>query len=102
MNKTEELLRKLRGHLAYAKQMKPYQVFTDENLKDLLKAKPKTLGELKQIKGFPEDGARVNKYGQAIVDIFNKADKIEDFTVHIDKDGDAVATTKTKKLNLFG
>lgn len=101
MSNAEELLRKLRGHLAYAKQMKPYQVFTDENLEELLKVKPKTLEELKGIKGFPEDGARVNKYGQSIVDIFNKTNQIVDFNISIDKDGDAVATTKTKKLDLF-
>ncbi|WP_394863480.1 HRDC domain-containing protein [Paraclostridium bifermentans] len=101
MTREEELLRKLRGHLAYSKQMKPYQVFNDENLNELLKVKPKTVEQLMTIKGFPEDGARVRKYGQAIVDIFVKEDKIEDFEVTIDKDGDAVAVTKTRKLSLF-
>lgn len=98
----EDLLRKLRGHLAHAKQMEPFKVFTDENLRELLKVKPKTLNELKGIKGFPENGARVSKYGQSIVDIFNKANMISGFSVSIDKEGEPVSKTLTTKKISFG
>lgn len=102
MTKEEELLRKLRGHLAHASQMEPYKVFTDENLNELLKVKPKTLDELKGIKGFPEKGARVSKYGQSIVDIFNKANSISGFDVSLDKEGEPVSKTLTTKKLSFG
>lgn len=101
MTKHEELLRKLRGHLAYAKQVKPYVIFKDEELKLILDIKPKTLASLATIKGFPKEGKRVEKWGQSIVDIFNKADKIEDFEVKLDKSGEPVAKTQLKRMNLF-
>lgn len=101
MPKTEVLLRKLRGHLAYAKQCEPFKIFRDVELEALLKAKPTTIEALARIKGFPKDGARVTKYGQSIIDCFIKADKIEDFEVKLDSTGDPVAKTVLKRMNLF-
>ena len=101
MKKTEELLRKLRGHLAYKKQVKPYVIFKDTELEEILKVEPKTLDELATIKGFPRTGARVTKWGQSIVDIFNKTDEVEDFEVTVDKDGDLVVNTVVKMMEMF-
>lgn len=101
MPNKEELLRKLRGHLAYSKQVKPYVIFKDEELEKLLKAEPKTLDELGKIKGFPREGKRVTGFGQSIVDIFTKTEQVEDFSVKLDKDGDPVSVTKLKRMSLF-
>lgn len=101
MASKEELLRKLRGHLAYSKQVKPYAIFKDEELDRLIKVEPKTLDELATIKGFPRQGKRVTGFGQSIVDIFTKTDQVEDFRVKLDKDGDPVSETKLKRMSLF-
>lgn len=100
MSKEELLLRKLRGRLAYSKQCKPYMIFRDVELTLLLNTKPKTKSELEKIKGFPSDGARVKNYGQAIVDIFNKADKIEDFKIDLNSEGEPTASA-LQKLSIF-
>lgn len=100
MSKEEFLLRKLRGRLAYSKQCKPYMIFRDTELKLLLDAKPKTKNELSKIKGFPSTGSRVRNYGQAIVDIFNQSDKIEDFKIDLNSEGEPVATA-LQKLSVF-
>lgn len=101
MTQQEELLRKLRGHLAYAKQVKPYVIFKDEELIAILDVKPKTLEELATIKGFPKEGKRLANWGQSIIDIFNKTDKIADFEVKLDKTGEPVSVVKLKRMNLF-
>jgi ribonuclease D len=101
MNKQEELLRKLRGHLAYKKGVEPYVIFKDSELYEVLYVKPKTLEDLAKIKGFPAKGKRVAGWGQAIVDIFTTPDAIEDFDVKLDSSGEPVATTVMKKMNLF-
>lgn len=101
MGKIEILLKKLRGHLAYAKQVKPYVIFKDTELADLLKVKPKTLEELSTIKGFPSTGKRVSSWGQSIIDIFTKTDKIEDFKITLDSEGDPVSETILKKMEFF-
>lgn len=101
MSKQEELLRKLRGHLAYAKQVKPYVIFKDEELVAILEKQPKSLDELSTIKGFPRDGKRVEKWGQSIVDIFTQTEKVEDFELKMDSEGEPVAKTKLKRMNLF-
>lgn len=96
MNSERELLQKLRGHLAYKANMEPFKVFRDTELELLLKIKPKTIKELSTIKGFPENGARVTKYGGAIVDIFNRAAIIDDFEI-LD---DGTAKTKLKVMSI--
>lgn len=100
MSKEELLLRKLRGRLAYSKQCKPYMIFRDIELELLLKVKPKTKTELSKIKGFPSDGARVRNYGQAIIDIFNKADRIDDFKIDLNSEGEPTAQA-LQKLSVF-
>lgn len=101
MSKTEELLRKLRGRLAYCKQVKPYMIFRDVELEELLKVQPKSLEQLATIKGFPIDGKRVQGYGQSIIDIFTRANQIEDFEVQLDRNNEPISQTKMIKMNLF-
>ncbi|GAA0101698.1 hypothetical protein UT300012_24130 [Paraclostridium bifermentans] len=101
MTDKKELLCKLRGHLAFKKQVKPYVIFKDVELERLLEVQPTTLEELATIKGFPRDGKRVTGFGKSIIDIFTRTDKIEDFSVKLDKDGDPVSETKLKRMSLF-
>lgn len=96
MASERELLQKLRGHLAYKANMEPFKVFRDQELELLLKKRPKTLEELAEIKGFPKDGARVTKYGKAIIDIFNRSEQIDDFNVR--EDGTVI--TKLKRMQI--
>lgn len=91
MDRQEILLRKLRGHLAYSKQCKPYCIFRDIELNMLLRVKPLTLEDLSKIKGFPKEGARLNNYGEAIIQIFKDCSTIEDFEVSLNKEGEPCA-----------
>ena len=86
----KELLLKLRGRLAYVKQLPPYMIFQDKQLEDLLKFKPKTLEELSAIKGFPKDGTRVNNWGDSIIAIFKHPQEVTDFNIQMNKDGEEV------------
>ena len=101
MKEIEELLRKLRGHLAYAKKCEPYKIFRDVELNLLLGNKPKTIEELSELKGFPRDGKRVTCWGESIIKIFNKPEDIKDFEVTLDTDGFPIAIPILKKMELF-
>lgn len=101
MEEIERLLRKLRRHLAYAKQVEPYKIFRDVELNLLLKNKPKTIEELAKLKGFPKDGKRVTCWGESIIKIFNKPEDIKDFEVTLDGEGFPVAVPILKKMDLF-
>ena len=70
MNNLEEELKRLRNRLALKNGIAQYSVFKDEQLEELLKRKPKTIDELVSIKGFPKNGARVAKWGQDIIRVF--------------------------------
>jgi ribonuclease D len=97
----EELLRKLRGRLAFKKQVEPYVIFNDKGLAEILSVSPKSIEELGALKGFPIDGKRVAGWGQAIIDIFNKPDNIEDFEVDLDAHGELQAKSTLKQMKLF-
>ena len=71
MKKEEFLLRKLRGHMAYKKNVEPYRIFRDSELVLLLQERPTTIEQLTTIKGFPAEGARVAICGLGIIDIFS-------------------------------
>lgn len=101
MEQERELLKKMRGHMAYKKGVEPYVIFNDENLEALLEARPQSIEELGKVKGFPADGARVSKWGQAIVDVFTRAEKISDFDVEVDDSGDVVVSTQLKMMQAF-
>lgn len=59
MEEKRELLKKLRRHLAYAKQCEPFKIFRNVEFEALMEKQPKTIEELSEIKGFPKDGKRV-------------------------------------------
>lgn len=101
MGKEKELLKKLRGHMAYKKGVEPFRVFRDIELDLLLQARPKSIAELTKIKGFPANGKRVLGYGDAIVKIFIKTDEIKDFDISLDKDGDPIAKTVLRQMTAF-
>jgi len=101
MRSVEEQLKKLRGHLAHKKQVKPYVIFNDKTFEALMLAKPKTLEELAKVKGFGGEGKRVSGWGQAIIDIFTRPEQTEDFSIELDADGDMVVTTKLQKMDAF-
>lgn len=52
--------------------VRPYQVFRDEEILTLLKARPTTISELEGLRGFPKGGARVTKYGEKIINAFRE------------------------------
>ena len=95
------LLKKLRGHLAYKKQVKPYVIFRDKELFSLIMCRPKTLDELAFIPGFPRDGSRLNKWGDAIIAIFNRGSEIEDFKISSDENGEDKIELVLKKMEMF-
>lgn len=66
-----EALLKLRSKLAFEAKTKHSWSFSDDELKRLVIAKPRTLDALGELKGFPREGKRVKAYGQLIIDIFN-------------------------------
>lgn len=65
-------IKELIGNEVRAQKIRPYQVFGDKEILTLLYHKPKTIQQLEGLKGFPKDGARVIKYGDKIVSIFNE------------------------------
>lgn len=91
----------LRSKLAYASKREHSWSFSDRELRDLLLKKPKTMEELTSIKGFPKNGKRVNSFGKQILEIFNSPDRIQDFNIHVDKQGNLEVTTVLTRSNSF-
>jgi ribonuclease D len=97
-----ELLKKLRGRLAYVRGVEPYVIFKDTEFESLMEVQPKSLQELATIKGFPADGKRVQNWGQAIVDIFTKSDQVTEFEVEPTGVPDEYRIkTRLKPMSLF-
>lgn len=101
MGEKRELLKKLRGHLAYAKQCEPFKIFRNVEFEALMEKQPKTIEELSEIKGFPKDGKRVTCWGEAIVKIFAEPEQIKDFEVTLDAEGFPISSIVLKKMELF-
>lgn len=64
-------LLELRSKVAKDNGQSTYLVFNDEEMEMLLDARPKTIGDLSKLKGFPKDGKRVEAYGMELVKIFD-------------------------------
>lgn len=79
--KQRQLLIELRSQLISKKATLPYCIYPDETIESLLDAQPKTLEELVQVKGFPENGKRVKGFGEAIIAVFNCPEKISGFNL---------------------
>ena len=63
-------LRAYRLTRSRAENIKPYFIYNDMQLKDLIEKRPKTLAELQTVAGFGE--AKVKKYGEDILKIVSK------------------------------
>lgn len=64
-----ELLRKYRLEICRAEGVKPYFIFNNAELDDLIQKNPKTKEELLKVKGF--GAVKVEKYGEGILEILN-------------------------------
>lgn len=74
----EELIKKLKAfrlERSRAENIKPYFIFNDNQMMNLIEKMPKTKDDLKNISGFGE--VKVNKYGEEIIKI------IADGLIHI-------------------
>lgn len=98
--KQRQLLIELRSALISEKNTLPYCIFRDETIDDLIKAQPKTMDELVKVKGFPKDGKRVKGFGEAILEIFNNANKIDHFELK-GSAGNFEVGTEMKRINAF-
>jgi hypothetical protein len=74
--KNIEELHRFRGRLAYKYGMEPFYVWPDTVSTVLLEKEPKTLEELKELKGFPPEGKRVSLFGEEIIAFFNGKEEI--------------------------
>lgn len=94
--KQKELLEKLRSVLVGKLHVQPYIVYDDATIERLLDMQPKTLEDLKKIKGFPEKGKRFKGFGIQVIAIFNQPDTIADF----DYDASRGVTAMPKRIVL--
>ncbi|CUU48413.1 HRDC domain-containing protein [Clostridium beijerinckii] len=62
-------LKKFRTETAKIEKIKPFMVFKDEQIDELIKVKPRTKDQLLGVKGFGE--IKVEKYGEGILNVFN-------------------------------
>ena len=72
INKEYELRNKLkefRTETAKKEKLRPFMIFKDEQIDELIKSKPKTKEQLLKVRGFGE--IKVEKYGEEILNVFN-------------------------------
>lgn len=68
----EELFRRfkiLRKNLSNKESIRPYMVFSDTTIMDIIKISPRTIDELFSVKGLREK--KIFKYGEAIINLIN-------------------------------
>ena len=65
-----EELKEYRKMKSKEENIRPYYIYNDLQLKELIEKKPKTLQELIKINGFGKK--KVEKYGEDIINILNK------------------------------
>lgn len=70
LQELDKALREYRKKMARETGLKPYMVFYDAHLNDVLDKKPTTLSALKSVEGF--NGKRGEKYGEEIVKLVNE------------------------------
>ncbi|MFR4980254.1 MAG: HRDC domain-containing protein [Clostridium neonatale] len=68
-------LKKFRLETAKKEQIKPFMVFKDDQIEELINVKPKNKEQLLKVKGFGE--IKAQKYGEEIINII--INKNEDF-----------------------
>ncbi|OOM14532.1 HRDC domain-containing protein [Clostridium saccharobutylicum] len=62
-------LKKFRTETAKKEKIRPFMIFKNEQIDELIKAKPKTKEQLLAVRGFGE--IKAQKYGEEILNIFN-------------------------------
>ncbi|WP_352417037.1 HRDC domain-containing protein, partial [Clostridium tertium] len=73
INDNENLIKKLKEYrlqMSRVENTKPYIIFSDKQMTNLLEKMPKTKSELKEVSGFGE--VKVEKYGEVILKILNE------------------------------
>lgn len=98
--KQRKLLLELRSMLVGAIHQQPYLIYDDNTIEELLKAQPKSIEELSRVKGFPPTGKRIKGFGQAVVNVFTKPEKITGFSVSEGSKSPRL-DTKVKELKAF-
>ncbi|HZK25068.1 MAG TPA: HRDC domain-containing protein, partial [Oscillospiraceae bacterium] len=63
-------LKQYRFVTSKAEGVKPYFIYNNAQMKDLISAMPKTTDDIKKISGFGD--VKVQKYGKEILEIVNK------------------------------
>ena len=96
--KEKQLLLELRSKLVASMHVKPFTIYNDATIEELLRAKPASLAELEKVKGFPKNGKRIAGFGEAIVAIF-AGEEIETF--EIANDGGFSVEPKVQKMEAF-
>lgn len=100
--KQRKLLLQLRSELVGHMHTQPFTIYDDVTIERLLEAQPKSLEELANVKGFPKDGKRIRGFGNSVIDIFTKCDRITGFAISTkEKDGDLVVGSDLKSLSAF-
>lgn len=100
-NLQRELLIQLRSDLIGSKHTLPFTIYSDTTIEDLLKAQPKTIEELVQVKGFPADGKRVRGFGESIIQIFKNPEVINRVLVTVTDDSEIAIKTELKNMDMF-
>lgn len=68
---TEKRLKEYRLKQSKAEKIKPYYIFNDAQMRELLEEMPRTKEELLNVSGF--GNVKVEKYGEAIIDILERS-----------------------------
>lgn len=94
------LLHQFRNRLSVLKKTRPYQIFDNDSIENVLKAQPKTLGELGKVKGFPKEGKRIKGYGEAVISIIKNPTIINEVVLE-ESNGEIETKIILKKSNMF-
>ena len=63
-------LKQYRFEVSKAEGVKPYFIYNNAQMEELISVMPKTLNDIKKISGFGD--VKIQKYGKAILDIVKK------------------------------
>lgn len=97
----KELLLQLRREMIGKFKCEPFKILPDSVINEIIDKQPRTLKQLKDIKGLPADGFRVKKYGEAIISIIKNWMKIVDIELVGDNDSGYNVDVVLKKMNVF-
>ncbi|HHW69693.1 MAG TPA: hypothetical protein GX747_05105, partial [Tenericutes bacterium] len=81
-NNKESIIKDLKMYrykISRKEKTKPYIIFTNKQMENIINQNPKTLDDFVNIKGFSE--IKLNKYGKDILHILNKYRKKEEYEI---------------------